>query len=318
MPAIHEDVLRCIGNTPLVKLRRIAPSDSAQILLKLESANPTGSMKDRMALAMIEAAESDGRLAANAVVEYTTGNTGIALALICAVKGYRLHIVTSDAYAAEKRDHMAILGASLEILASDGRMTEGLTRGMIEAARAIAVATGAFWTNQLQNADQLPAFHRMAREIRNQVNGRIDAFVQAVGSAACFRGNAEELRARDPNVLTVAVEPAESPVLSEGRTGAHKIDGMGAGFVVPLWKPELASAIETVSSEEAFDMSFRLAREEGLFGGATTGANVAAAMRVAKRLGRGATVVTVLCDTGTRYLRSFGPLFDVKRGTTKA
>ena len=314
MATIHEDVLHCIGNTPLVPLRRIVVPDSARILVKIESANPTGSMKDRMALAMIEAAEADGRLTSGGVVEYTTGNAGIALALICAVKRLPLQIVTSDAYAPEKRDHMAILGARLEVLASDsGRMTEELTRRMIEAARTIAARTGAFWTNQLSNADQLPAFRRMAREIRNQVDGRIDAFVQAVGSAACFRGNAEELRLHDPNVMTIAVEPAESPVLSGGRSGAHKIDGMGAGFVVPLWKPEVASAIDTVSSEEAFDMSFRLAREEGLFGGATTGANVAVALRVAKRLGPGATVVTVLCDTGTKYLRSFGPLFNGNR-----
>ena len=311
MSTIHEDVLHCIGNTPLVPLRRIVPSDSARILVKIESANPTGSMKDRMALAMIEAAEADGRLTSGGVVEYTTGNAGIALALICAVKRLPLQIVTSDAYAPEKRDHMAILGAKLEVLASDsGRMTEGLTRGMIETARTIAARTGAYWTNQLSNADQLPAFHRMAREIREQVGGRIDAFVQAGGSAACFRGNSEELRASEPNIITIAVEPAESPVLGGGQSGAHKIDGMGAGFVVPLWRPEVASGIETITSDEAFNMSFRLAREEGLFGGATTGANVAVAMRIAKQLGPGATVVTVLCDTGTKYLRSFGLLLN--------
>ena len=290
----------------MVPLRNIVPDGRARILLKLEHENPTGSMKDRMALAMVEAAEADGRLTTNGVVEYTTGNAGIALALVCAVKGHALRIVTADAYAPEKLDHMAILGARLEVLKSDaGRMTDKLTRDMIETARHIAAETGAFWTNQLHNADQVPAFHAMAREIAGQVDGPVSAFVQAVGSGACFRGNAEILRCLYPDIETVAVEPAESPVLSGGRSGAHRIDGMGAGFVVPLWKPELATSIERVSSDEAFQMSLRLAREEGLFGGATTGANVVAALRVARRLDAAATVVTLLCDTGTKYLRLF-------------
>jgi cysteine synthase A len=307
MAPLPKHLLDCIGNTPLLPLRKVVPRDSARILVKVESANPTGSMKDRMALAMVEAAEADGRLTSTGVVEYTTGNTGIALSMICAVKGHPLQIVTSDAYAPEKRDHMAILGARLVVLESDdGRMTERLTRDMIARARAIAADTGAFWTDQLRNADQLPAFRAMAREIGGQVEGPIDAFVQAIGSGACFRGNAEELRARYPDIRTVAVEPAESAVLAGRSSGAHKIDGMGAGFVVPLWKPELATSIEHVATDEAFDMSLRLAREEGLFGGASTGANVAAAIRVARHLGPGATVVTVLCDTGTRYLSAFG------------
>jgi cysteine synthase A len=312
-------VLDCIGNTPLVRLRNVVPPDCARILLKVESGNPTGSMKDRMALAMLEAAEADGRLTSNGVVEYTTGNTGIALSMICAVKHHSLHIVTSDAYAPEKRDHMTILGARLVVLKSEnGRMTERLTRDMIERARTIAAETGAYWTDQLNNADQLPAFRAMGREICDQVEGPIDAFVQAVGSGACFRGNVEELRMRYPGIRTIAVEPAESAVLAGRNSGAHKIDGMGAGFVVPLWKPELATAIEHVTSDEAFDMSLRLAREEGLFGGASTGANVTAAIRVAKHLGAGATVVTVLCDTGTKYLRTFGPRLHDRQESTMA
>jgi len=301
---LARDVLASIGNTTLVPLRNIAAGNGARILLKLESENPTGSMKDRMALAMIEAAESDDRLTPDGfVVEYTTGNTGAALALVCAVKGYPLHIVTSDAYAQGKRDHMESLGATLHIVRSDnGRMTETLTRGMIEAARVIAERPGSFWTNQLENTDQITGYHGMADEIWSQTDGRIDAFVQSVGSAASLRGTGERLRDRDRRITIVAVEPAESPVLSGGTTGAHGIDGMGAGFRVPLWRDDAADAIETVSTDDAKRMASRLTREEGLFAGPSTGANVVAALRVAERLGRGATIVTVLCDTGMKYL----------------
>lgn len=307
MTGIHQTVLQTIGNTPMVPLRRIPPPGSARILLKVESGNPTGSMKDRMALAMIEAAETDGRLPpGRGVVEYTGGSTGVSLALVCAVKGHRLHIVTSDAFAREKLDHMAVLGAELEVLRSDrGRMTAGLTRGMIEAARAFAERNGAFWTDQLNNQDQLAAYEVMGGEIRDQAGGRVDAFVQSVGTAACLRGVAAALRRGDAGVRIVAVEPAESAVLSGKASGAHRIDGIGAGFVVPLWRRELADGIERVSTADAAAMALRLAREEGLFGGTSTGANLVAALRVARALGSGATVVTVLCDSGTKYLGTF-------------
>ena len=308
MKGMRQDILQCIGNTSLVALHKIQPENGARILLKVESENPTGSMKDRMALAMIEAAEADGRLAkGGAVVEYTGGSTGVSLALICAVKGYPLHIVTSDAFAREKLDHMRILGAELQILPSDaGRMTEKLTRDMIEAARIIASRTGGFWTDQLNNRDQLVAYRKMAEEIWSQTGGQIDGFVQSVGTAASLRGVAEALRRHKKQVAITAVEPAESPVMSGGRTGAHKIDGIGAGFVVPLWLPEIADRIELVSTEEAVAMAFRLAREEGLFAGTSTGANVVAALRLAKQLERGATIVTVMCDSGMKYLKTFG------------
>ncbi len=298
------DILHCIGNTSLLALRHVVPENRSRILLKLEAENPTGSMKDRMALAMIEAAEADGRLAAGGfVVEYTGGSTGVSLSLICAVKGYPLHIVTSDAFAREKIEHMRVLGAQLQILRSDdGRMTEKLTRDMIEAARVIAEQPGSYWTDQLKNTDQLPAYHRMAEEIWEQSGGRVDGFVQSVGTAASLRGTGEALRRRNGNVRIVAVEPAESPVLSGGKTGAHKIDGIGAGFVVPLWQEGVADQIELVSTEEATAMAARLAREEGLFAGTSTGGNVLAALRLAERLGSGSTVVTVMCDTGMKYL----------------
>lgn len=292
----------------MLALRNIVAPNGVQILLKMESENPTGSMKDRMALAMIEAAERDGRLApGGAVVEYTGGSTGVSLSLICAVKRHPLHIVTSDAFAQEKLDHMRILGARLQIIPSEGGgMTERLTRDMIEAARVIAEDTKAFWTDQMRNRDQLAAYHQMADELWTQASARIDAFVQSVGTAASLRGMAEKLREYNERIRIVAAEPAESPVLSGGQPGAHKIDGIGAGFVVPLWQPELVDAIEQVSTEQAVAMALRLAREEGLFAGTSTGANVVAALRVAEQMEPGSTIVTIMCDTGLKYLKTFG------------
>lgn len=301
-------ILDRIGDTSLVALRNIAPKIGARVLLKLESENPTGSMKDRMALAMIEAAEADGRLKpGGSVVEYTGGSTGVSLSLVCAVKGYPLHIVTSDAFAKEKLDHMRILGAKLQIVPSEsGRMTKKLTLDMIEAARVVAAETGSFWSDQMKNRDQVAAYHKLADEIWTQTGGRIDGFVQSVGTAASLRGAAEGLRRHDGRVTIVAVEPAESAVLSGGPSGAHKIDGVGAGYVVPLWQEGIADRIVPVSTEEAIAMALRLAREEGLFAGTSTGANVVAALRLAEQLGPKATVVTLMCDTGMKYLRTFG------------
>jgi len=304
MNKLQPDILHCIGNTTLLALRNIKPENGSRILVKLESENPTGSMKDRMALAMIEAGEADGRLKADGfVVEYTGGSTGVSLSLVCAVKGYPLNIVTSDAFAREKLDHMKILGARLKIVRSEeGRMTEKLTRDMIEAARIIAEKPGSFWTDQLNNKDQFVAYHKMAEEIWIQAEGRIDGFVQIVGTAASLRGTGEALRRHNGRIRIVAVEPAESPVLSGGRPGAHKIDGVGAGFVVPLWQQGIADQIEQVSTEEAVAMAMRVAKEEGLFAGTSTGANVIAALRLAEQLGSGSTIVTVMCDTGMKYL----------------
>lgn len=314
MPAQPADILSRIGGTTLLPLRRIVPPSGARILLKLESENPTGSMKDRMALAMIEAAELDGRLRpGGGVVEYTGGSTGVSLAQVCAVKGYRLHIVTSDAFAREKLVHMRLLGAELTNIPSEsGRMTEKLTKDMIEAARVIATETGAFWTDQMRNTDQLAAYDRLADELWEQTGGRIDGFVQSVGTGASLRGTGEALRRRAPSVALVAVEPAESAVLSGGPTGAHKIDGVGAGYVVPLWRPDLVDAVEPVSTEAARAMALRLAREEGLFCGTSTGGNVVAALRLAERLGPGATIVSVMCDTGMKYLNSFASVLQTE------
>jgi cysteine synthase len=301
------DILSCIGDTPLLPLRTIVPKNGTRILLKIESENPTGSMKDRMALAMIEAAEKDGRLTpGGSVVEYTGGSTGVSLAFLCAVKGYPLRIVTSDAFAQEKLDHMRILGAQIQIVKSEsGGMTEKLTRDMVEAARVITAETGGFWTDQLKNTDQLAAYHKMADEIWTQTGGKIDGFVQMVGTAASLRGIAERLREHNREIKIVAVEPAESAVLSGGKPGSHKIDGVGAGFVVPLWRDGIADQIEQVSTEEATAMALRLAREEGVFAGTSTGGNVIAALRLAEKLGPNATIVTVMCDTGMKYLKTY-------------
>ena len=304
MPDFPQNILACIGNTSLLPLRHIVPQDGARILLKIESENPTGSMKDRMALAMIEAAEADGRLLpGGSVVEYTGGSTGVSLALVCAVKRYPLRIVTSDAFAREKLAHMKALGAELDIVKSDdGRMTEKLTRDMIEAARVLADQPGTYWTNQLHNGDQLSSYHKLAEEIWSQTEGQVDAFVQMVGTAGSLRGTSEGLRNHNDKIKIVAVEPAESPVLSGGAPGAHKIDGVGAGFVVPLWRDDIADEIEQVSTDEAMHMSVRLAREEGIFAGTSTGGNVTIALRLAEQLGPDATVVTLMCDTGMKYL----------------
>lgn len=303
MSELRANILDAIGGTSLLALRKIS-LNGVRILLKLESENPTGSMKDRMALAMVEAAESDGRLRPGGfVVEYTGGSTGVSLAMVCAVKGYPLRIVTSDAFAKEKLAHMKALGAELQVIRSEGGgMTAQLTRDMVEAARLIAEQPGSFWTDQLKNSDQLAAYHAMAEEIWTQTRGRIDGFVQSVGTAASLRGIAEGLRRHDPRVRVVAVEPAESPVLSGGQSGSHKIDGVGAGFVVPLWREGIADRIERVSTEEANAMAQRLASEEGLFGGTSTGGNVVAALRLAQGLEPGSTIVTVMCDTGMKYL----------------
>jgi cysteine synthase A len=300
-------ILDTIGNTSLLELRNVVPANGARILLKLESENPTGSMKDRMALAMIEAPEADGRLKpGGAVVEYTGGSTGVSLALVCAVKKHPLHLVSSDAFSKEKLDHMRLLGANLTIVPSEnGKQTEKLTKDMIREAHRIAEKMGAYITAQMENTDQLQAYTKLANEIWEQTGGRIDGFVQSVGTAAALRGISETLRQRDGHVRIVAVEPAESSVLSGGPSGAHKIDGIGAGYVVPLWHEGIADDIEPVSTDEARAMAFRLAAEEGLFCGTSTGANVTASLRLAGRLGPNATIVTIMCDTGMKYLKNF-------------
>lgn len=311
MAAIQTSILERIGDTPMIELGNIVPPGHARILMKLECDNPSGSMKDRAALAMIEAAERDGRLKPGGpVVEYTGGSAGVSLSLICGARGYPLHLVSSDAFSQEKRNHMKALGARVTLVPSkSGGMDEALTRNMIETARRIREESGGYWTDQLNNTDQLSGYREMGREIWAQTGGAVDAFVHGVGTAASLLGAAETLRREKPDIEIVAVEPQESAVLSGAQTGSHKIEGIGAGFVVPLWDPSAVDEITTVSTAEAMAMARRLAREEALFAGTSTGANLVAALKLAKRLGPDATVVTLMVDTGMKYFSTdlYGP-----------
>jgi cysteine synthase A len=274
------------------------------VLVKLEWENPTGSLKDRMAQAVISWAEEDGRLKrGDTVIEYTGGSTGTSLALVCAAKGYRIHIVSSDAFSRDKLDHMAALGAELTLVPSEGGVTtKQLILDMIEVARQLSREPDTYWTDQLNNHDSIAGYYPLGEEIWRQTNGRVDAFVQSVGTGASSRGVATVLKRDKPDVKIVAVEPAESPVLSGGPPGPHKIEGVGIGYTPPLWEPSLVDEIVPVGTEEAKDMARRLAREEALFGGTSSGANVIAAIKVAERLGPGHSVVTLMCDSGLKYL----------------
>ncbi len=297
-------VLGSIGNTPLVELRSVVPDGCGRILAKLEWANPTGSMKDRMAVAAIAAAEADGRLQpGGTVVEYTAGTTGISLALVCAAKGYGLEIVFSDAFSDEKRRTMEAFGARVTDVPSDQQqITETLIKGMIDKAAEISQRPGHWYCDQLTNHDATRGYLPLGEEIWDQTGGEVDAFVHAVSTAHSIHGTTEALWQHDPDIRVVAVEPAESAVLSGGPTGSHKIEGIGIGFIPPLWRPDLVDDIQTVTTEEAKEMTRRLAREEGIFGGTSSGANVVAALRVARDLGPDATVVTLICDSGLRYI----------------
>ena len=301
-----KDVLDAIGETSLVPLREVVPPGCAEVWVKLEWENPTGSLKDRMAHAVIARAEQDGRLKpGGTVVEYTGGSTGASLAWVCAARGYRIRIVSSDAFSPEKLDQMAAFGAELTLVPSEGgRTTKKLILDMIETARGLSREPNTFWTDQLRNADSLAGYHGLGEEIWSQTRGAVDAFVHCVGTGASSRGVATALKRRKPGVRIVTVEPAESSVLLGGQAGPHTIEGVGVGFTPPLWDPTVVDEILPVASEEAKDMARRLAREEALFGGTSSGANVVAAIRVAERLGPGATVVTLMADSGLKYLNT--------------
>jgi cysteine synthase len=296
--------LDAIGGTPIVRLRRIAEPDTAEVWVKLEAANPTGSYKDRMALAMIEGAERSGRLRpGQTVVEYTGGSTGSSLAFVCAIKGYPTRIVSSDAFAEEKLATMRAFGATLEVLPSPEGITPQLIGRMRERAREIAEEIGAFQTDQFENHDMPTGYHRMGEEIIEQLDGQVDAWVAYVGTAGCFVGVGETLRERLPGVRRVAVEPAESAVLSGRAAGTHRIEGGGVGFVPPLLDfARDVDEVRAVPQEEAFAMARRAAREEGVWSGPSSGANLVAALAVARELGPGHRVVTAAVDSGLKYL----------------
>jgi len=300
------DILSAIGNTSMVRLRKIVPPGSADIFVKLEWENPTGSMKDRMANGVISKAEEDGRLKPGyTVIEYTGGSTGASLALVCAAKGYRIKIVTSEAFSPEKLNQMRALGAELTLVPSEGgKTTKKLILDMIETARKMSEEPHTYLTNQLYNDDTIAGYFPLGEEIWSQTSGQVDAFVHSVGTAASSRGVATVLKRHKPGVKIVNVEPSESAVLSGGDPGPHKIEGVGIGYTPPLFDPSLVDEIQPVKTEDAKEMARRLAREEGLFAGTSSGANVVAALRVAKQLGPGKKVVTLMCDSGLKYLNT--------------
>ena len=290
----------------MVRLRRVMPSNGANVLVKLEWENPTGSMKDRMAQAVISQAEQDGRLKSeDTIVEYTGGSTGASLALVCAAKGYRIRIVSSDAFSPEKLDQMRALGAQLTLVPSEGGLTtKKLILDMIETARGLSQEPHTYWTDQLNNHDSIAGYYSLGEEIWNQTNGEIDAFVHCVGTAASSRGVATVLKRYNPGIKIVVVEPAESSVLLGAQAGPHKIEGVGIGYIPPLWDGALVDEILSVKTEDAKEMARRIAREEGLFAGTSSGANVVAAIQVAERLGPKAKVVTLMADSGLKYLNT--------------
>ena len=296
-------MLATIGGTAAVRLERLVEPGMAEVWVKLESGNPTGSYKDRMALAMIEGAERSGRLhPGQTVVEYTGGSTGTSLAFVCAIKCYPLRIVTSDAYAAEKLRSMEALGAELEVIPSPDGITPELIPSLMARAAEITEETGGFATDQFRNEDMPTGYTALARELLEQLDGPLDAFCAYVGTAGCFVGTTRELRVALPDLYRVAIEPAESPAISEGWSGTHRIEGGGSGFWPPLLERSDFDEVATVSTEAAFAMARRAAREEGLFSGPSTGANLVVALELARRLGPGKRVATVLVDSGMKYL----------------
>lgn len=297
--------MKAIGNTPLVKLEKLAEPNSADIYVKLESVNPTGSMKDRMALSMVEGAEKRGELkAGGTVVEYTGGSTGSSLAMVCASKGYRAHLVSSDAFAEEKLRTMRAFGADLEIIRSEnGLITAKLIDSLVQRARELSKQPNTFWTDQFNNVDNRNAYHAMAKEIIGALGNTIDEFVMGVGTGGCFSGNAEMLKAQIPGIRCVAIEPLHVRALSGGDiSGSHKLEGIGAGFVPAICRLDLADEIIAVSNEDAFETARKLARIEGIFGGITSGANVWAALQRAREIGPGKKIVTIVVDSGLKYL----------------
>ena len=296
-------MLGTIGSTPVVRVERLVEPGMAEVWVKLESVNPTGSYKDRMALAMIESAERDGRLQpGQTVVEYTGGSTGSSLAYVCALKGYPLRIVTSDAFAHEKVLTMRAFGAEVEIVPSPEGITPDLVPRMIERSKEIAEEVDGFATDQFRNHDMLDGYASLGREVLEQLDGHIDAFCTYVGTSGCFVGVTRELRKALPELHRVAIEPAESPVLSGGEAGTHRIEGGGSGFWPPLLERDDFDEVRAVSTADAFAMARRAAKEEGLWSGPSTGANLEVALDLARELGPGKRVATPLVDSGLKYL----------------
>ncbi len=294
-----------IGNTPLIKLKYFTDQNSADIYVKYEGANPTGSMKDRMALSMVEGAERRGELKpGGTVVDYTGGSTGSSLAMICSAKGYKAHFVSSDAFAKEKLQTMKAFGAKLDLIPSEnGKITAKIIDNAIKKVREIALQHNTFYTDQFKNIDNRNAYHKMANEIMTVLGTNIDEFITGVGTGGCFSGNAEVFKKEIPEIKCIAIEPYNVRALSGGDTsGTHRLEGMGAGFIPEICRMDLADEIISVKDKDAYETARKLAKIEGVFGGITSGANVWAAIQRAKIIGKGKTIVTVICDSGLKYL----------------
>ncbi len=298
--------MKGIGKTPLIKLERLPGPGSAAVFVKCENANRTGSMKDRMALAMIEGAEQRGELRpGGTVIEFTGGSTGSSLAMICAVKGYKAHFVSSDAFSEEKLKTMRAFGAKLEIMPGvEGKITADLFVRMRKRVEELHALPDTFWTDQFNNKDNRKAYHLMAREIMDLLGDEIDEFVTGVGTGGSFSGNSEVFKEKIPGVRCVAVEPLHVRALSGGDvSGKHRLEGIGTGIIPSICRLDLADEIMAVSDEDAFRTARLLAEEEGIFGGITTGANVWAALQRAQLLGKGKKVVTIMADSGLKYMQ---------------
>lgn len=295
-----------IGKTPLIKLERLAEPGCAEIYVKYEGTNPTGSMKDRMALSMIEGAERRGELKpGGTVVEYTGGSTGSSLAMVCALKGYKANFVSSDAFAEEKLQTMRAFGATLELIPSSNRqITAKLIDDMIARAKTLSKAPNTFWTDQINNPDNRNAYHTMAQEILDVLGTDIDEFIQGVGTAGSISGNAEVLKSAIPKIKFTAVEPEQVRFLSGGDiSGSHRLEGIGLGFIPSIYRGDLIDQVVSVKDEDAYKTARLLARREGIFGGITSGANVWAAIQRARVIGAGKKIVTIVVDSGLKYLK---------------
>ena len=301
---VGRSMTEVVGQTPVVQLRKVVPDGAADVFVKLEWFNPTGSYKDRMALAMIEEAERRGDLRPGmTVLEYTAGSTGSSLAYVCAAKGYHFKVVTSDAFAPEKLATMAALGADLTIVPSvGGKITPDLTPRMIETARELAADPEVYWTDQLRNRDSLVGYHQVGVELLEQMEQPIDVFCCGVGTSGMATGVKNALEEAGSSARVVIFEPDSSPVISTGQSGVNSVEGIGIGMVPPLLDLDRFDEVRAISEEAAFEMARRLAAEEGLLAGGSTGLNVTGAVQLAREIGAGKTVVTVACDTGLKYL----------------
>lgn len=297
--------MKAIGNTPLIKLEKLTGPNDAEIYVKYEGANPTGSMKDRMALSMVEGAEKRGDIkAGGTVLDYTGGSTGSSLAMVCATKGYKAYFVSSDAFAEEKLQTMRAFGATLEIFPAENRkITAKLIDSMVARARELSKQPNTFWTDQFNNVDNRNAYHAMAKEIIDVLGKNIDEFIMGVGTGGAFSGNAEYFKKEIPGIRCIPIEPLNVRALSGGdKSGTHRLEGIGSGFVPTICRLDLADEIIPVSDQDAYETARKLAKQEGIFGGATAGANVWAALQRAKKIGKMKKIVTIIPDSGLKYL----------------